>query len=530
VKKQLAALVGAALGVSVVAVAPPAYAGETARPTPSSAAPGLVWHRCTSTDLEGLQCATLTVPLDHADPGAAKVHLAVTRLRHTSPAADYQGVMIGNPGGPGGSGTWLPYLADYVPGDAATTYDWIGFDPRGVGASTPTLRCDSHYFRFDRPAYVPWTSRLMKTWRKRAAGYATACSRAGARSILDHVKTTDTVADLESLRVALGQDKINYYGFSYGTYIGQVYATLHPDRVGRFVLDGVVDPGRVWYGANMDQDIAFGNAMTSFWQWVARYPTSYRLGADWKRIRHDYYVEIGRLRAHPWRGRLGADELNDAVIGAGYFVGGWPETARALSRLYRAHDGRAMLALYKQGDHADDNGYAIYNATQCSDVQWPLAWGTWVDDTWNIQFQKPFMAWNNTWYNAPCFTWHADAGTPVDVSGSAVRAPILLVNETRDAATPYSGALEVRRRFPSSSLIAGVGGTTHAGSLSGVPCTDDAIATYLTDGTVPTRTAGDGYDLGCPPVPAPDPTAPQRSSKNALPLNLRTKLALSPSR
>ncbi|MEP6815628.1 MAG: alpha/beta hydrolase [Marmoricola sp.] len=525
-KKQLAALLGTTLAISIAAVVPPAQAGEGAklRPQPASIQAPLRWSGCTSPDLKGLECATLTVPLDYANPTGAKAHLAITRLLHSSSAADYQGVMIGNPGGPGGSGTWLPYLAGYVPGSSASTYDWIGFDPRGVGGSTPTLRCRPHYFKVNRPPYVPWTSRLMGIWRKRSADYATSCSRAPGRAILEHVKTTDTVQDLETLRVALGQDRINYYGFSYGTYIGQVYATLHPDRVGRFVFDGVVDPSRIWYPASLDQDIAFGVAMTSFWKWMAKNHSTYGVSSNWRTIRHGYYHEIGRLKRHPWRHRLGADELNGAMVGAGYYVYGWEATAVAFSKLRHKHNGGPMLALYKQGDFADENGYAIYNATQCSDAQWPQSWRSWIDDTWNIHVQRPFLAWNNTWYNAPCFTWPATPSTPVNVTGSAVHAPILLVNETRDAATPYSGALEVRRRFPKSSLIAGIGGTTHAGSLSGVSCTDDAIAAYLTDGTVPTRTSGDGYDLGCPPVPAADPTARQRSSRQGLPMHLRQKL------
>jgi pimeloyl-ACP methyl ester carboxylesterase len=527
VKKQLAVLVGATLALSLAAVVPPSYAERYPVETTGTrayTAPPLVWKNCTSPDLDGLQCARLTVPLDYARPAGAKAHLAITRLPHTSSDADYQGVMIGNPGGPGGSGTWIPYLADYVPGHSAGTYDWIGFDPRGVGASTPTLRCQQGYFGVNRPPYVPWAGKQMSTWRKRAAGYAAACKKAPAKAILDHVKTTDTVQDLETLRVALGQSKISYYGFSYGTYIGQVYATLHPDRVGRFVFDGVVDPGRVWYAANMDQDIAFGIAMTSFWKWMARHHSTYRVSSDWRTIRHGYYHELSRLKRHPWHQKLGPDELNDAMVGAGYYVYDWETIAAAFSRVRHQHDGSAMLALYKQGDYADDNGYAIYDATQCTDAPWPDSWRTWVDDTWNIHLQRPFMAWNNTWYNAPCLTWPAASGTPVRVSGAGLDAPILLVNETKDAATPYTGALEVRRRFPSSSLIAGVGGTTHAGSLSGVSCTDDAIAAYLTDGTVPTRTSGDGYDLGCPPVPAPGDDTGQRSTGAGLPPPLRHRL------
>ena len=116
----------------------------------------------------------------------------------------------------------------------------------------------------------------------------------------------------------------------------------------------------------------------------------------------------------------------------------------------------------------------------------------------------PFLTWNNAWFNAPCRYWPARAGTPVNVNGARV-PPMLLISETNDAATPCAGAIEVRKRYPASVLIEGVGGTTHAGSLSGVACTDDRIATYLLTGALPTRLSGDRSDVQCEPVPPPDP-------------------------
>mgnify|MGYP001795563279 CR=1 FL=1 len=119
------------------------------------------------------------------------------------------------------------------------------------------------------------------------------------RAILGHARTTDTVQDLETLRVALGQDKINYYGFSYGTYIGQVYATLHPDRVGRFVFDGVVDPSRIWYPASLDQDIAFRVALTSFWNGTATHHSTYAVSRNWRPSRTGNYHAHDRRDQHP---------------------------------------------------------------------------------------------------------------------------------------------------------------------------------------------------------------------------------------
>ncbi|MEU4197688.1 alpha/beta hydrolase [Kribbella sp. NPDC026611] len=115
------------------------------------------------------------------------------------------------------------------------------------------------------------------------------------------------------------------------------------------------------------------------------------------------------------------------------------------------------------------------------------------------------MTWANAWFNAPCAFWPAKAGTPVRVDGRKVQSA-LLISETLDPATPYSGALQTRKTFPNSVLIEGVGGTTHAGSLSGVACTDDKIAAYLATGALPARVKGNRSDVQCDPVPAPEPT------------------------
>src|SRR4051812_12929698 len=249
-KRLLAAVTAAGL-VAMGAVASDAQA-HPARGEPGTAAPGIHWGKCDNASLVArhAECGFLTVPLDYAKPASRTIELAVSRIRHKTPHAGYLGVMLVNPGGPGGSGLALSVLGDFVPDKAGDAYDWIGFDPRGVGASRPALSCDSTYAGYNRPAYVPTTAALEKTWLNKARGYAEACAASGG-PLLDHLRTTDTVADMESIRAALGVPQISYYGFSYGTYIGQVYATLHPDRVRRMVLDGVVDPTRVWYKSNL---------------------------------------------------------------------------------------------------------------------------------------------------------------------------------------------------------------------------------------------------------------------------------------
>jgi pimeloyl-ACP methyl ester carboxylesterase len=504
-RKVLAVAAAISLAAGGAAITATAYADDD-RGDPGYP-PAIAWGKCANHALAArkAQCGFLEVPLDYADPAGATIKLAVSRIKHT--AADYQGVMLVNPGGPGGAGLTLSVLTDYVPDSAGRSYDWIGFDPRGVGASKPALTCDSTYAGYDRPPYVPSTAAIEKAWLSRTAGYAEACDQAGG-PLLDHLKTTDTVRDMESLRQALGQEKINFYGFSYGTYVGQVYATLHPDRVRRMVLDGNVNPARIWYDANLDQDLAFDRNIKIYFAWLAKHHDVYHLGRTGRAVEELFYATQVRLTAKPAAGVIGPNELTDVFLQAGYYVFGWTAVAEAFSAWVNHQDPKPLRALYDEGNPQTpgaDNGYAIYLAVQCTDVPWPTSWAKWTRDNWRVHAKAPFETWGNAWYNAPCRTWGAGPGTPVVVNG--VKAPpILLVSETLDAATPFTGSLEVRKRFPRAALIEGVGGTTHSGSLFGNSCVDGAIAAYLADGTMPKRIKANTSDKKCKPLPPPAPS------------------------
>ena len=496
---------------ALLVVAQPAQASA---PPNAAAASGyqpaaIDWGTCENPTLAfyGAQCGYVIVPLDYQDPEGETIQLAVSRLKHSVPDDQYQGIMLVNPGGPGGSGLIYSILSLFVPNGAGAAYDWIGFDPRGVGSSVPSLSCDGDYFSNPRPQYIPYTSSLENTWLDRSKGYAQACTAAGG-DLLNHLKTTDSVQDMDSIRAALGEQQLNFYGFSYGSYLGQVYSTLYPDKVRRMVLDGVVNSTRVWYQANLDQDIAFDRNMDVYFRWLAKYDDVYGLGTDWRKIKLDYYLQYAKLTANP-AGGFGPDELNDVMLSAGYYVYDWAAIGDAFAKLVNDGNYEPLLARYESGNPQGpgaDNGFAIYAATQCTDVQWPQKWRTWKRDNWAIFARAPFLTWSNVWYNAPCLYWSAPAGSPVAVNGSAAPA-ILLISETKDAATPYSGALKARQLFPRSVLVEGVGWTTHSGSLSGVSCTDDTIANYLATGDLPARVSGNRSDVQCDPVPQPDPRA-----------------------
>lgn len=520
--------------VSAGAATPPvagAAATTHARATTSSAAAArtkIHWGVCPTGSYDyasyGIQCASIAVPLDYAHPHGRKIHLEISRKKHDPSVGKYKGALVLNPGGPGGSGLIMPAYQGFVPGKAALHYDWIGFDPRGVGASTPSLHCDPHYVTPDRPSYVPTTKKLMHYWRAKARSYARDCGTSKARRLLSHMTTRDNARDVDAIRRALGQKKLSFYGFSWGTYLGTTWATLFPHRVKRLILDGVVDPHRVWYGANLDQDRAFDANMNVYWRYLAKHNDAFKLGTDWKAIRKGFYAERRHLIKHPAaNGKLGPDELTDAMLSAGYYVYDWVDIGHEYSALINDGNGAGLFARFKSGNLGRDNenGYAVYNAVQCTDAHWP-GWDKTRRDSWRVHHKAPFETWGNTWYNAPCLTWPAAPKRQFKISGAKVKVPVLMINETKDAATPYSGALAMRQLFPTSVLLAGVNGTTHAGSLSGVGCVDNRIAEYLATGKVPARQRGSRADVFCKPVPAPQPTT--GSARVMGPNNLRAAL------
>lgn len=519
----LAAIAGVVLSGLVVTSAASAAPAKTPEFTPKA----IQWGECDIPRLvqAGAKCGFLEVPLDYAKPDGKKIKLAVSRVTHKTPDSEYQGPMLVNPGGPGGSGLIYSIFGDFVPEGGGDGYDWIGFDPRGVGSSQPSLSCIPDYDGYNRPYYVPITPGLERTWLKKSKDYADACAENGG-DLLDHMTTVDSAKDMESIRKALGAEQINYYGFSYGTYLGQVYGTLFPDRFRRVIFDGNVDPTRVWYDSNLDQDIAFDRNIKVYFDWIAKYDSVYHLGKTGRQVEALFYKKQAELLRAPAGGKIGPDEWTDIFLQAGYYVYGWEDVANAFAGFVHDGDWQTLVDLFGTPPF-DDNGHAVYIGVICTDTQWPTNWNKWRVDNWITHVRAPFETWGNVWFNAPCFFWQAKADKPVRVDGRKVDSA-LLINETLDAATPYSGALEVRKRFPNSVLVEGVGGTTHSGSLSGVECTDSIITEYLKTGALPERKRGNGSDVQCDPVPQPVPAgaAADKRAASVPSADLRAELAV----
>lgn len=509
---------GTAAAVPDAEQAPSSPAAPVVPDAPTSAAhsytpPKIDWGECEDSRLKaaGADCGFVTVPRNYNNHDGMKIRLAVSRIK-ADPDVRYQGAMLVNPGGPGGSGLGLARLGESVPKNAGQGYDWIGFDPRGVGSSEPALTCDPGVTDPVRPYYSPTTSERLRAWAGRSKGYAEDCGDKN-NQMLSHMRSSNTVYDMESIRKALGRWQLNFYGFSYGSYIGQLYATKYPAKVRRFVLDGVVNPGRAWYPANLDQNYAFEETMRAWFDWVAENDDVYGLGSTGEEVRDFWYETRARLVHWPRPG-LGGDEWTEVFLGAGYYVYGWDDLAHVLVAASKDDFTPAAqeYAAANPGTPGSDNGYAVYLATECTDAPWTRDWSVWSKDAWTAHGKAPFMSWSNTWFNAPCKYWPRQGGQRAWM-GSTKAPGMLLVAETHDAATPYSGALSARQRFPKSVLIEGKGGTTHSGSLSGVGCVDNRIADYLLEGALPERTSGNSSDVQCEPVPPPEATAPNSVGK-----------------
>jgi pimeloyl-ACP methyl ester carboxylesterase len=494
-------------GVANASVSRPAVASA------GRAVAGIAWGPCSDPYLKAdhAQCGYVSVPLDYSNPHGQQIKIAVSRIKHTATGRHYQGVILTNPGGPGGSGLNLNvFLIGALKaegyGAAAADYDWIGFDPRGVGSSKPAISCIPGYFGPDRPSYIPRTSRLLDYWLVASQSYAQACDGVSPlhSALLRNMTTRDVAMDTDRIRQALGQQQITYYGFSYGTDLGQVYATLFPSHVRRLIMDSNLNPLRDGYqDFNLDQDGPFNRNVDIWLGWIAKYHKVYHLGSTESAVRKLFYATEARLAAHPAGGQVGPDEWTDIFIDAAYNEQTWLQLAQAFAGWVHQHNAAVLVLLY-HGIDAPGNGFAVYLSVICTDSHWPLNWSVWSHDSWAIYHKAPFAAWWNTWFNAPCIFWPAPSSQPVHVKGSGIKNA-LLIDETLDAATPFQGSLVVRKLFPHAVLVAEPGGTSHANSLSGDKCVDGTIAAYLETGALPARKPHAKWDKTCPPLPKPVP-------------------------
>jgi pimeloyl-ACP methyl ester carboxylesterase len=459
-----------------------------------------------------MQCASLQVPLDYANPGGRKISIALSMVPATAPKDKQQGIMLVNPGGPGGPGRGLALtVAQSIAPGVAAEYDIVGFDPRGVGGSSPALSCDPTFFTGARPDYDPTSPAEEQESIARAKEYAAGCEQRYGW-LLPYMTTQDAARDMDMIRAAFGVSKITYYAFSYGTYLGQVYATLFPSRVRRMVLDSTVDPTGVWYADNIAQDYAFQGREDAFFAWTAKYDSIYHLGTTGAAVEQAYNQARTMLEASPvvisGHPQLGPDELDDTYVEGGYANWYWPQLAQALSAYVTSGGSQAssLAAVYQSLGTQTENEFAVYNAVQCSDVDWPRNWAKWQADTDTVDKTAPFYAWGNAWFNASCAFWPVKGpAQPLQIKGEGLPG-ILMLQGTLDAATPYAGAQDAHKLLPSARMVVVEGGGNHGQSLTSPadPCVMTYLNDYLSTGALPQAPGLVNATCPTPPAPSPD--------------------------
>jgi pimeloyl-ACP methyl ester carboxylesterase len=499
VPAPLAAL--AALGVLAAAVAGCAS-------HPAAVRVPLHWQSCPGV-AQGLRCTSLRVPLDYRRPDGRKITLALSEVPATAPRRKRQGVLLVNPGGPGATGRSLAaYVASALSRSVAAEYTIVGFDTRGTGGSVPSITCDPGFFATARPNYIPANAAAEQVMVGRARQYAADCEKSYGW-LLPYMTTEDMARDMNSIRIALGVSKINYLGYSFGTYLGQVYVTLFPHHIRRMVLDSTVDPDGVWWTDNIDQDYAFQGRINAFYAWIARYDRVYHLGSTPAAVSRSYYRARAKLLAHPVPGpsgpMIGPDELDDTVLTGAYDDQYWPTLASALSSYLRSGATSQLLSAYLQEGKQSANEFAVYNAVECSDASWPRSWARWNSATAKVYATAPFEAWDNAWFNAACAFWpvHGPA-RPLRINGRGLPG-ILMLQGTLDPATPYAGAQVAHRLLPSARMVVVLGGGNHGQSLAYPPntCVNGYLNRYLATSALPDRPGL--VNATCPALPPPTP-------------------------
>ncbi|MFJ8632536.1 alpha/beta hydrolase [Streptomyces sp. NPDC093568] len=466
-----------------------AAAGPT-KPLPSSlTSQKLDWGPCEGAEDspapgEEWQCATLKAPLDWGKPGGSTIDLALIRTKATGD--DRIGSLLFNFGGPGSSGvSTMPW---YATGAAALgkRYDLVSWDPRGVGASEG-VRCrgDKEIQASESVDITPDTPAEETAYFRDAAAFGQGCHKADG-TLMAHVSTTDTARDMDLLRQVLGDRKMHYFGISYGTELGGVYAHLFPKTVGRVILDAVVDPTADSAGHAENQARGFQRALNNYLESTGQ-------GAE--EGTRKVVDLLKRIDAKPLP--TSSDrKLTETLALTGlirplYSEASWPTLTGALAAAERG-DGSELLALADEYNDRDSSGhYGTGSHSQrviscLDDKQRPT-----VEETRKLlpRFEKvspvfgPMLGWDTAGW---CHDWPVAGQFDTPEVSAPGAAPILLVGNTGDPATPYEGT---RRMADELGKHVGVvltwKGEGHSAYGKGSDCVDSTVNAYLLEGTVP---------------------------------------------
>ncbi|MEV7286864.1 alpha/beta hydrolase [Streptomyces sp. NPDC093252] len=456
------------------------------------------WRACGAT---GFQCATLRAPLNYGDPGAGDVRLAVARKKATGPGKRLGSLLV-NPGGPGGSA--VDFLQSYAgigyPAQVRARYDMVAVDPRGVARSEPVKCLDGPAMdRYTQTDVTPDDGRerdaLVAAYQK----YAEGCGARSAR-VLRHVSTVETARDMDIVRAALGDKKLNYVGASYGTFLGATYAGLFPARAGRLVLDGAMDPSLTARRLNLDQTAGFETAFRAFAKDCAR-RSDCPLGkkkTSPDRVGRNLKAFFGKLDARPAPtgdadGRRLTESLaTTGVIAAMYDETAWPLLRESLTSAMKENDGAGLLMLSdsyyeREPDGRYTNLMFANSAVNCLDLPPAFEHPDQVRSALP-EFEKasPVFGEGFAWSALNCAYWPvAPTGEPHRIEARGA-APIVVVGTTRDPATPYRWAQSLSRQLTSARLLT-YDGDGHTAYGRGSACVDRTINDYLVRGAAPKK-------------------------------------------
>ncbi|WP_235926132.1 alpha/beta hydrolase [Actinokineospora pegani] len=475
-------MVAAGLVGSMAAAAPAAAQGPAAQ---------VRWGACpedVKTGFTALECGTVRVPLDYAEPDGTQIELMLSRIASAVPD-QRRGVLMLNPGGPGGSGLSMP--ADLVgmglPASVMNAYDVIGMDTRGVGHSTP-LSCgftaDQEY-RANIPPYAV-DEAAVDEQAEISQGVAAQCAANDPGGELRHLSTANTARDLDRIRAALGEEKTNYLGYSYGTALGAAYASMFPERADRVVLDSNLpdtfldhEGMRTW-GAGAEE------TFPDFAAWAARRHGAYGLGSTPEQVRATYFEIARQLDENPVPGLSGSDFRMATFVGL-YGKTRYGTTAQIWQSLLESDADAAKRQLAATPELSpNDNAFTVFLSVTCNDINWPEDVQTYQRDVAEDRERFPLFG-AATANIIPCAYWeHEPVEPPVRVNPEG--SEILILQNLRDPVTPHRGAVALQEKFGERSHLVSVDGSGHGVYVfGGNACALNTTTAYLVDGELPAK-------------------------------------------
>jgi len=447
----------------------------------------VTWTSCNG----GFQCSQVEVPMDYAKPLGSSIKLSVIRL----PASGKRlGAMLINPGGPGSSGVDMAkngaksYFSDKLRG----AYDIVGFDPRGVQRSEPVKCLDDAQMDASRQESFDLDTDAGLQKAEAATKTETDLCVKNTGPVLAHVDTVSSARDMDILRAVVGDPKLNYMGFSYGTKLGATYAGLFPNRVGKFSLDGALDPTLTIDQVSMGQAVGFENALRA---WAANClgtkdcPVSGTVDTALAQIRDLNAVYTKTPQQTPSGRVVTGEEFTNSLAFAMYSTDLWEPLAGALKQAF-AGDASGMLALADYSADRDSDGKyqsntaAAFTAINCLDYTMNSTTTHMREDAAALEKASPTFGKLLAYSGLGCKFWPFPAsGKPAEISAAGA-GPILVIGTTGDPATPYQWAQALAKQLDSGVLVTwkGEGHTAYGRSNA---CLTSAVDNYFVDGTVP---------------------------------------------